>query len=180
VNIGFARKGIPKKKKWQEVWSPTGKNQMWVPEWTGQQIKMMIHVGKEIIAKYPNIKIRDHHGHHDICPGYKEDPSYLFPFAEVLSGIYDQEVPDIWTPFLDVEPRQKAMMLLGYDLGKWGADGDWGRMSDAALRKFQKDHGMVANGYWSTFVCWEVYDELCRRGKTLEDLWFYGIDGRPN
>jgi N-acetyl-anhydromuramyl-L-alanine amidase AmpD len=141
---------------------------------------MMIEIGKEIVSKYPNIGVRDHHGHHDICPGYKEDPSFLFPFAEVLGGIYDQCIPDVWSPFLDIEPRQKALVILGYDLGKYGADGDWGRMSDAALKKFQKDHEMVVNGYWSSFVCWKVYDEFQGKNESFKDLWFYGLDGRPN
>ena len=33
---------------------------------------------------------------------------------------------------------QEALLKLGYDLGKWGCDGDFGDCTDLALRAFQK------------------------------------------
>ena len=69
----------------------------------------------------------------------------------------------MWSPFLLVEQRQQALIDLGYDLGKWGADGDWGRASDAALRDFQIDNGMVENGMWTTFVSKAIYRALERK-----------------
>lgn len=170
VEIGYARKGVDKKDDWIEVYDSSGKRKMWVEPWTEEQIEMMIFVGKEILKKYPHIKPEDHHGHMDICPDRKDDPSLAFPFAKVLSGIYDKKVIDIWSPFLLIEPRQKALQLLGYDLGKWGADGDWGQISDKALKQFQKDHDLFDNGQWSTFVCWKIYNALKAKNISISDV----------
>ena len=38
----------------------------------------------------------------------------------------------------DVRIIQEALLKLGYDLGKWGCDGDFGDCTDLALRAFQK------------------------------------------
>lgn len=41
---------------------------------------------------------------------------------------------------------QQRLIDLGYDLGRWGADGDFGRMTDAAVRQFQRDQRIVSDG----------------------------------
>ena len=43
-------------------------------------------------------------------------------------------------------------------------DGDWGRLSQHGLLRFQRDAGAVDTGYWTTFTCWDVYDALQARG----------------
>lgn len=48
----------------------------------------------------------------------------------------------------DVMELQKYLIQLGYDCGKWGADGDFGDGTEMALEKFQKDHGLVADGVY--------------------------------
>jgi hypothetical protein len=164
VTIGFARASISAQPDWIEVAEPNGKHVMRVQPWTDEQMVMMIEIGKEIISEYPNIGFRDHHGHHDICPGYKQDIAGL-PLARLLRGIYNHDgIPDVWTPFLMPLRRQEALIALGYSLGSSGADGDWGRFSDAALRKFQREQGMEADGMWTTFVNWKVYDVMSSKG----------------
>ena len=170
VNIGFARASIEKQPGWIQVYSTNGQFRMWVPPWGDEQIDMMSFVGRKIIERYPNIKYLAHHGHMDICPGYKEDCSMAFPFARVLSNIYEREIPDVWGAFKLIAPRQKALKLLGYNLGSFGVDGDWGRLSDSALRQFQEDKDLVQNGHWTTFVCWEIYFALVNAGFSLESL----------
>ena len=117
---------------------------------------MMAAVGKEIIARWPHIGPRDHHGHHDLCPTYKQDV-LGFPFARVLRAIYSNEdIPDVWSDVWSLEGRQRSLARLGFY--RYRVDGDWRRRSAAALREFQKAAGLHVNGWWTTWVCWAVYD----------------------
>lgn len=162
VHIGFARPGVQAGPDWLLAAAPSGKHEMRVAPWPGAQIEMMVDVGKEIVRRWPNIGPSDHHGHHDVCPGYKVDVAG-FPFARLLRGIYgDPSLPDVWTPYWTVEGRQSALLQLGYDLGSTGVDGSWGRMSDAALCRFQREHGLVEDGMWTLFVSRAVHAALGR------------------
>ena len=46
----------------------------------------------------------------------------------------------------DVKLMQEMLLKLGYDLGSWGCDGDFGDCTDLALRAFQQDHKLDENG----------------------------------
>ena len=46
----------------------------------------------------------------------------------------------------DVQELQKHLIQLGYDCGKWGADGDFGDATEQAVLEFQKDHSLAADG----------------------------------
>ena len=46
----------------------------------------------------------------------------------------------------DVKQMQTCLIRLGYDCGKWGADGDFGDATEQAVRRFQKDHGLKVDG----------------------------------
>lgn len=169
VSIGYATEKEMAEPDWIYAASPEGKP-IRVQPWTEEQVEMMVAVGREIRERWPHIGPEDHHGHHDLCPGYKVDVSG-FPFARVLRGIYpDHEITDVWTPTLTVVQRQRALEAAGCDLGPLGADGDWGPASRAALKRFQAEHGMVANGYWSTFVSRRLHAALAERGLDLDDV----------
>ena len=46
----------------------------------------------------------------------------------------------------DVRQLQSMLIQLGYDCGRWGADGDFGDMTEIAVRCFQKDHDLACDG----------------------------------
>lgn len=46
----------------------------------------------------------------------------------------------------DVRQLQSILIQLGYDCGKWGADGDFGDCTEVAVRCFQKDHELACDG----------------------------------
>lgn len=46
----------------------------------------------------------------------------------------------------DVKEMQEALIELGYDCGKWGADGDFGDATEMAVRAFQKNKGLTVDG----------------------------------
>lgn len=48
----------------------------------------------------------------------------------------------------DVTAMQKALAALGYDLGPYGIDGDFGKDTEAALHEFQKKAGLEQTGIY--------------------------------
>ncbi|MCR5566211.1 MAG: peptidoglycan-binding protein [Clostridiales bacterium] len=43
---------------------------------------------------------------------------------------------------------QVKLKDLGYDLGKWGADGDFGAQTEKALKEYQRKNGLAADGIY--------------------------------
>lgn len=160
VHIGYARRGVEAQADWAKWATPNGRHELPIPPWPQEQIEMMIALGSYIVSRFDYLRPEDHHGHADLCPGRKFDVMG-FPWLPVLEGIYGSgSVEDVWTPYQTVEQRQQALIDLGYDLGRWGADGDWGRMSSSALEDFQKDQGIVEDGYWTLFTARAVHKTL--------------------
>lgn len=168
INIGYAREGVEAEDDWVTADGPDGQRRWQIQSWSDEQLTMMIAVGRRIARRWPMIGPRDHHGHVDLCPGYKLDP-LGFPFARLLRGIYgDPEIPDLWTATWRVAGRQRLLAALGHPTDKPGEP--WGTESDSALRRFQERHGLVPNGMWSTFVAWRLHDVLAERGLVFEEV----------
>ena len=56
-----------------------------------------------------------------------------------------------------VKTLQRLLIAMGYDLGKYGADGDFGSATDKAVRAFQKDKkigvdGIVGQNTWNKLL----------------------------
>jgi len=45
-----------------------------------------------------------------------------------------------------VVQMQTILYRLGYDLGSYGIDGDYGKKTEAAVKAFQRDHGLAVDG----------------------------------
>lgn len=81
------------------------------------------------------------------CWGELKNVSY-----EEQSGGQD-EGGTVWRPTIrrgnkgeDVRYVQTILYNLGYDLGPCGIDGDFGRATEAAVKEFQRDHKLNADG----------------------------------
>lgn len=62
----------------------------------------------------------------------------------------------------DVKQLQTYLIQLGYALGSYGADGDFGAATEKAVKKFQEDNGLTADGEYgakSHEVMLEVLDK---------------------
>lgn len=59
----------------------------------------------------------------------------------------------------DVKEMQSGLIRLGYDLGKWGADGDFGDCTEDAVEKFQKDHDLKVTGKFDAET-FKVFDKV--------------------
>lgn len=45
-----------------------------------------------------------------------------------------------------VKTLQRLLMSLGYDMGKYGADGSFGSLTDTRIREYQKKNGLTVDG----------------------------------
>ena len=61
-----------------------------------------------------------------------------------------------------VKEMQELLLQKGYDLGKWGADGDFGQATEAAVKQFQKDWGLKQDGIVGP-ATWEKLMEVPER-----------------
>ena len=67
---------------------------------------------------------------------YTPEAVYVFGNRELRNGMEGEDVKEL----------QTLLIQFGYDLGKWGADGDFGDMTEMAVRDFQMDRGLEVDG----------------------------------
>lgn len=72
----------------------------------------------------------------------------------------------------DVQVMQEYLITLGYDLGKWGVDGDFGDATELAVMEFQRDSGLKADGEYGPLS----HDALMKAIDALNDKPAAGND----
>lgn len=120
---------------------------------------LAMEAGQSLILDYLlpryNLTTDDVYGHFDFgkaaCPGDDieqwirevrgEDVEFLAEDEEKTSPVSVAPL-DSW------KERQEALVSLGYDVGRTGADGLFGFYTRRAVESFQADAGLVSDGIW--------------------------------
>ena len=76
-----------------------------------------------------------------------------------------------------VRAYQEKLMKLGYDLGNWGADGDFGNDTRRAVIKFQQDHNLEADGEIGPMTVAAIEDALKGRNEEVSNAPVYTTAG---
>jgi len=173
---GFFRRGVSENLFFggKKIFDPFGQTELLIAPWPEPVVRMTLDVVNLCLDRWPSITTACFHC--DLCPGYKID-ALTFPIHFVLNRvIYNKTkkvelcLPDIWEPFYTIEGRQKALVMLDYDLGNYGIDGHWGRISSNALVDFQRENNLAQSGAWTTHVCLKVYEKFLEKDLTFEDI----------
>ena len=77
---------------------------------------------------------------YDFIPGKETEPVASTPTTEKRPTLRKGN-KNIY-----VKQVQEKLLALGYNLGICGVDGDFGNATEAAVKQFQRDHGLVADG----------------------------------
>ena len=109
------------------------------------------------------------------------------------SGVIESPMPRSWTHYgipvglyegskpmplkkgskgVAVKTLQTALISLGYNLPRYGADGDYGNETETAVRAFQLAHSLPVDGVWDE-ECQEVLEErigIVEEPAPVEDL----------
>lgn len=128
------------------------------------QKNAIIEVLEYLRGKYGDLEV---YGHRDLdatgCPGLN------YPFDEIVNGKAEETTEEENTVTItmtmlgkgdegeQVKTVQRILFAMGYDLGSYGVDGDFGGKTDAAVRAFQKKHkldvdGIVGNDTWNKLL----------------------------
>jgi len=111
------------------------------------QKKAIIELARELKQKYPNAQIKRHKDFAATsCPGKN------YPYDEIVQDVNKKEGDNVATILKKgdkgsaVKKLQQDLMTLGYSLAPYGADGDFGKVTEEAVKKFQKDHNLKVDG----------------------------------
>ena len=97
----------------------------------------------------------------------------------------DPEPSPGWRPTIrrgnkgaDVIECQTMLTRLGYDIGKTGIDGDFGRATEAGVKSFQSDHRLVVDGVVGVMT-WDALDKAIAQldEKPVEKMYSVIIRG---
>jgi len=130
-----------------------------IPERPGIAVRYAGHVGyymgKGIVREWRGYK----YGRVDTqLNGRKWTHWYELPFVDYGEAAQDVTEPTVDVGTLggrllkkgskgdDVKQLQELLMELGYELPKYGADGDYGSETVAAVKRFQQDNSLTADG----------------------------------
>lgn len=69
----------------------------------------------------------------------------------------------------DVRELQTDLIRLGYDLGRYGADGDFGDATEAAVKQFQRDKKLTVDGEAGEDTCAALEKALAKLEKPVAD-----------
>lgn len=133
-----------------------------------KQVDLIVDVCKAIVkVVYPSmIGPDDHQGHSDYCPGRKDDPGPVYPYVDIIRRVYgltEERYPDWWTPFRTVKTRQRALILLGFDVGKAKDDDRWGKGSADALSSYLASRGMSPIPAFTTGVARSLMRDMLEK-----------------
>jgi len=110
------------------------------------QKQAIIELVRELKQKYPNAQIKRHKDFAATsCPGKN------YPFDEIAQAINKKEGDNVAAMRKGdkgsaVKKLQQDLMTLGYSLAPYGADSSFGRVTEEAVKKFQKDNKLAVDG----------------------------------
>lgn len=70
----------------------------------------------------------------------------------------------------DVRTLQELLKLLGYDLSEHGSDGDFGSETERAVKAFQRDHGLDADGQYGKLSHAEMMETIAEYEDDDDDI----------
>lgn len=77
----------------------------------------------------------------------------------------------------DVKQLQEYLLELKYDLGKWGADGDFGDCTDMAVKTFQKKMGLEVDGEVGPKTVEALKKAVEEKNKPIDNPQYVLIEG---
>ena len=108
----------------------------------------LISEGISFLKLFSGIKIVGGLAYLTLITGEEFDELRDYELADTAGHFYSYQITKTIhdeSPVEDVVPLQAALMALGYDLGRCGADGIYGENTMDAVNQFQTEHGLPLN-----------------------------------